>query len=338
MIENPNNVPNRSNWCIKEYSGLLIDDKKHIIDKYYNDALVELLSMFKYSNLPKTIDERTLELMILGGYAPMMVKNGKPYNILGRLGGRLDYRYIPNEGTFTNTYLDYSKTLKVITPLNVDEINESNREDYVGIINNDYLYYGVLDSVREYAEFQAECDLTLKMLLYHLRLPFLAETSDNNVASAFKLVMKNIVDGKTPESIIGNSLYDAIKSYPMDSSVQGRIKECIELKQYKKAQFENRFGLGTNYNMKRESLTDSEVDADSDTLLPTPDEMLQCRKKALELINKAFGLDISVDFNSAWKIRREAIEINLDNASSGEEVEVNEETTQVEGNDTNSEA
>ena len=150
--------------------------------------------------------------------------------------------------------------------------------------------------------------------------------------------MKNIVDGKTPESIIGNSLYDAIKSYPMDSSVQGRIKEVIELKQYKKAQFENRFGLGTNYNMKRESLTDSEVDADSDTLLPTPDEMLQCRKKALELINKAFGLDISVDFNSAWKIRREAIEINLDNASSDEEVEINEETTQIEGNDTNSEA
>ena len=337
-MNNPNNIPNRANWCIKEYSGLFIDDKKRIIDKYFNDALIELLSMFKYSNLPKTINDRTLELMILGGYAPILIKNGKPYNAIGNLGGRLDYRYIPDEGTFTNTYLDYSKTLKVITPLNVDEINETNRDEYVGIINNDYLYYGVLDGIREYAEFQAECDLTLKMLLYHLRLPFLAETSDNNVASAFKQVIEKIIEGKNPESVIGTPLFDSLKTYPMDSSVQGRIKETIELKQYKKAQFENRFGLGTNYNMKRESLTDSEVDADSDTLLPTPDEMLECRKKALELINKAFGLNIQVDFNSAWKIRREAIEINLDNASNSEEVEINEETTEVERNDTNSEA
>ena len=107
---------------------------------------------------------------------------------------------------------------------------------------------------------------------------------------------------------MGNALYESLKTYPMDNGSQGRIKEIIELKQYKKAQFENRLGLGTNYNMKRESLTDSEVDADSDTLLPTPDEMLECRKKGIELLNKAFGTNISVEFNSAWKLRRELME------------------------------
>lgn len=339
MSNESDKIPNRCNWVLQEgYTGLLIDDKERLIRKYFNEEMVEILSMFKYSNLPKTINERTLELMILGGYAPVFKKGNEVYNGVGKMGGRLDYRYIPENGTFTNTYLNYSKLLKVITPLNVDEIDESNAEDYVCIIPNDYLYYGIIDALREYAEFQTECDLTLKQLLYHLRLPFIASTNDNNVKGAFDTLIANIVKGKNPDAVLGNALYDALKTYPMDNSVQGRIKEVIEAKQYKKAQFENRFGLGTNYNMKRESLTDSEVDADSDTLLPTPDEMLRVRKDALELLNKAFGTNINVEFASAWEIRRKAIEINLDNAEESKEVEVNEETTEVEGNNTDSQA
>lgn len=331
---NDERIPNRSNWCLKEFSGMIIDNKRILIDKYYNEELIEILSMFKYSNLPKTINERTFELMILGGYGRVFSKNGEVYNGVGKMGGRLDYRYIPDEATLTNTYLDYSETLKVITPLNVDEINEKNRDGYVAIIPNDYLFYGVIDALREYAEFQTECDLTLKALLYNLRIPFLATTDDNNVKNAFDKLYQDVVEGKTIKAITGTALYEALKSYPMDSGVQGRIKEVIELKQYKKAQFENRFGLGTNYNMKRESLTDSEVDADSDTLLPTPDEMLQCRKDALELLNKAFGTNISVEFNSAWKIRREAIEINLDNAKDvNNDIKTDDTNEEVDNNE-----
>lgn len=311
-----NTIPNRADWILKDgFTGLFIDDKHRMIKKYYNEELIEILSMFKYENLPKTINERTLELFILGGYALLFKKDGKVYNGLGMMGGRFDYRYIPEDATLTNTYLNYSKTLKVVTPLNVDEVKGD--EGYVCVIPNDYLYYGIMDALREYAEFQTECDITLKTILYSMRLPFLASTNDNNVKNAFDILVQDIIDGKKSKSILGNALYEAIKTYPLDTSVQGRIKEIIESKQYKKAQFENRFGLGTNYNMKRESLTDSEVDADSDTLLPTPDEMLKCRKDAIDLINRAFNLNISVDFNSAWKIRRESIVINLENAENG---------------------
>lgn len=310
-------IPNRSNWVLGDNVDLIINDKKRLIDKYFNEELIEIMEMFKYSNLPETINPRTLELFILGGYANVFMKDGKIYNGVGKMSGRMDYRYIPEDATITNTYLNYSKTLKVITPLNVNDITPSDREDYVAIIPNDELYYGIMDALREYAEFQAEASLTLKALLYHLRMPFIASTNDNNVKNAFDKMYDDIVDGKHIKGILGNALYDALKTNPLDNATQGRIKETIELMQYKKAQFENRFGLGTNYNMKRESLTDREVDADSDTLLPTPDEMLEVRKDAIELLNKAFGCSISVDFNSAWKIRREAIEINLENAENG---------------------
>lgn len=325
-------IPNRANWCLSGLDKMIIDDKPRLIRKYFNEELVELLSMFKYGNLPDTINERTLELFILGGYALVFRKSGKIYNGIGNMGGRLDYRYIPDEATLTNTYLNFSKTLKVVTPLNVSEVKDS--DDYVVCIPNDYLFSGVIDNLREYAEFQAECDLTLKSILYNLRIPFVAMTNDNQVKDAFDVLVKDVIDGRKNKSILGSALYDALKTMPYDAHVQGRIKEIIEMKQYKKAQFNNRYGLGTNYNMKRESLTDSEVDADSDTLLPTPDEMLKCRQDALELLNKAFGTNISVDFNSAWKIRRDTIDIDLENADR-EDGEVDEENTQTEGNDNN---
>ena len=334
-------IPNRADWNISQYNNMIIDDKDRLIRKYYDEELVEILAMFKYDNLPKTIDERTLELFILGGYALLFMKDGKVYNGVGNMGGRLDYRYIPDTATLTNTYLNYSNTLKVVTPLNIDDINEDNREEYVVVIANDKLYYGLIDALREYAEFQAECDLTLKSILYNLRIPYLCVTDSTTVKDAFDVVYSDIISGRKVKAVMGSMLKEALSTYPMDNGVQGRIKEVIELKQYKKAQFENRYGLGTNYNMKRESLTDREVDADSDTLLPSPDEMLAFRREGLELLNKAFRLNISVDFDSAWKIRREAIEINLENAENennenAEEVDVNVQDENVEGNNRDS--
>lgn len=334
-------IPNRANWVLNDgYDELLINDKKRLIRKYFNEELIEVLSMFKYENLPKTLDARTLELFILGGYGNFFFKGGNVYNGVGKFSGVLDYRYIPETATLTNTFLNYSKTLKVINDNNIDEVNDNNRENYVVVIPNDYMYNGIIDALREYSEFQTECDLSLKMLLYHLRLPFIANTDDNNVKVAFDVLVADIIEGKFPKSVMGNALYESLKTYPMDNGSQGRIKEIIELKQYKKAQFENRLGLGTNYNMKRESLTDSEVDADSDTLLPTPDEMLECRKKGVQFINKAFGTNISVDFNSAWKLRRELMknekeltDAMVENEEGGDEDE--SETIDTEGNNNN---
>lgn len=336
-------IPNRANWVLTENPHMIINQKNRLINKYFNEEFVELLSMFKYSNLPKTINQRTNEMFILGGYSCIFYLDGKIYNGVGKMGGRLDYRYIPDEATITNTYLNYSKTLKIVTPLNVDEINDSNRENYVVIIPNDYMFVGVIDALREYAEFQAECDLTLKFLLYNLRIPNVAVTDDNNTKVAFKDMYKDIIDGIPSNAVMGSKLFDALKTYPIDSSVQGRIKEVIELKQYKQAKLQNRYGLGTNYNMKRESLTDREVGADSDTILPTPDEMLKVRNDNYELLNKAFNQDIKVEFDSAWEHRHLKVEKEdeiIENSEIIDEGGENDATSEInnQGNNNDSNA
>ena len=61
--------------------------------------------------------------------------------------------------------------------------------------------------------------------------------------------------------------------------------------------------------MKREALSTEEINLTDDTLMPLIDEMLNMRQLSAEIINKIFGTQISVDFSSVWKERREENEL-----------------------------
>ena len=81
------------------------------------------------------------------------------------------------------------------------------------------------------------------------------------------------------------------------------MKDLFEFQQYMKASLYNEIGLSANFNMKRERLTANEVEANTDNLYPLVDDMLNCRRLAIEKINEMFGLNIEVEFNSSWDYR-----------------------------------
>ena len=81
------------------------------------------------------------------------------------------------------------------------------------------------------------------------------------------------------------------------------LTELFEFEQYLKASLFNEIGLSANYNMKRERLTKSEVECNTDNLYPLPDEMLSSRREAIDKINNLFGTDILVEFSSSWDYR-----------------------------------
>ena len=64
--------------------------------------------------------------------------------------------------------------------------------------------------------------------------------------------------------------------------------------------------------MKRESINSNESQLNKDAILPLPDTMLESRLLGVERVNKLFGTKISVDFSSAWKKSRQALEESLD--------------------------
>ena len=93
-------------------------------------------------------------------------------------------------------------------------------------------------------------------------------------------------------------------------SVQGAnsIIQLIELQQYLKASWYNEIGLNANFNMKREYLSEEELRASTDVLLPLIDDMLRCRKEAIDKVNSEYGTNITVDKNSAWENKQKELD------------------------------
>lgn len=319
MADNKKQIPSRYKWIFDKAIEChldILEDKPLLISKYYIEALKKLLTIFKYTKIPKTISKRTLELFILGGYAKIFRFKNEWYCGCGGFSGVNTYDYIPISATLTNTYLNYSKTLEVVTPFNKDDINESNIEKYCFIIPNDELYSGLLVEASYYARMQVECDLTIAMILYNMRVPVLSVANDDTTKNAFDLFKDDIVNGRFGVSFRGNKLFDALKTLPYNNQHLGALKEVIECKQYLKATFENNIGLNANYNMKREKLNDDEIALNDDNLLPNIDDMNDNRKKGYELLNEVskriYG-ETTIEFerNSSWKNRQDEIEIEF---------------------------
>ena len=49
-------------------------------------------------------------------------------------------------------------------------------------------------------------------------------------------------------------------------------------------------------------------------MLPLIDDMLRCRKDAIEVVNSIYGTSISVDKNSAWENKQEELDTAQDQA------------------------
>ena len=80
-----------------------------------------------------------------------------------------------------------------------------------------------------------------------------------------------------------------------------------EFQQYLKGSLYNEVGLSSNFNMKRERLISSELDASEDSLFPYVYNMMRCRIEAVKKINEMFDLNIQVDFGSVWHFKNKEL-------------------------------
>ena len=103
------------------------------------------------------------------------------------------------------------------------------------------------------------------------------------------------------QTCIRTPFMEGIKAQPYGDKSANTISKLIELQQYYKASMFNDIGLNSNYNMKRETIVSAEIELNADALFPFVDDMLICRQRALEEVNKLFGTDIRVELNSSWE-------------------------------------
>ena len=292
-----------------------VTDKEVSADPYIRYTIIRLQKMFKYENLPDTIPKEYLEnYLLLNGTCFVTQVDGKLYALNGTYGGEPDAYYRPTKYVVANPGLKLSKTYDI----NNDGV----------LMRNDPLWIGLYPLMARYATLMSENILSIRVADIMLRVMAMLTAPDDKTKIAAEEFLKKLEKGEI--GVIGENRFfdEGVKMQSPPSNNGSYLTQFIELQQYFKGSFYNEIGLNANFNMKREAIGDGESSLNEDSLLPLCEQMLQCRQEDIDKLNKMFGTNISVDFDSAWKNNQKSIKIELEKAE-------NEASQLVEGGDEN---
>lgn len=254
--------------------------------------------IFKYTGLPDTIPQRMFEYLLqVNGFACVTRVEGELYAFYGGLGGEPDVYYQPTLCTVNSPALKWSDTLKI-------------GKDCV-LVRGDSCMRGLIPLFNRYATAMVENDLSFKLATINTRIQAWVTAPDDTTAEAGNKYLDGVEAGELGV-VASNEFLEGIKVQPVQGSIR-TFTDLIEYQQYLKASWYNEIGLNANYNMKREKLSTTESQMNNDALLPLVDDMLEQRKIGVEEINKMFGTNISVEFDSSWeKLLKEFESTQLD--------------------------
>ena len=271
-----------------------LKDKDKNVNNFIDTMFCKTNEMFTWKNLPETVPQAELEYLLQSNGTMFFTKVGNDfYALLGTLGGEINVYYEPTKYTVANVALNLSKMYDI-------------EKDGV-LIRNDLRCNGLIPILSKYASMLTDCEISLNTMSILMRVMFLISASDDKTKKSAEEFMSKIINGNY--SIIADSqFFDGIKAQGMTQSISQLIPQMIELTQYIKASALNEIGLNANYNMKKERITEQEYTLNIDALMPFAENMLNCRKKAVEKINKMYGLNIEVSLNSVWETNQAELE------------------------------
>ena len=275
-----------------------ITDKPKSAKSYFKYLLSRTQMMFKYTNLPETIDPMILERMLqVNGVACITeaaIDTVEPslYCFSGNLGGELDEYYRPTKFIVANPHLGKEGFFK--------ECIVNGTEEHTGVLMyNDTEWQGLTSLIARYASLMTENVLTVRVADIMLRKMDIIIAGTDKAKKSADLFLKKLENGDLA-AMSDSAFMESIRTLPVSNYNGSYLIQFIELQQYLKGSFYNELGLRANYNMKREAIGEGESTLDADSVLPLCENMLSCRRKTIALVNQLYGTDISVDYNSAW--------------------------------------
>lgn len=275
-------------------------DKNKSVRQYIANMLNRTNEMFEWDGLPDTIPQYMLEMYLqLNGQVCITKHGGDLYALPGGLGGAPDPYYRPTLYVLANPGLGYSASLKILNHLPPFNKDQASTGECV-LIRNDTLMEGLLYTFARYAVQLTENDISLRSAQINARAHIGIEADTDKDAAAAKKYVEALVAGKI-EIVTGTPFMESVKVHNLSMNTANVIIQLIELQQYLKASWYNEIGLNANFNMKREYLSEEELQANTDVILPLIDNMFACRKEAVDFINKTYGTSISVKKSSSWE-------------------------------------
>ena len=284
-----NSMPNNRGLWNFDFSDKYKLNKKELVNSYIRYMLNRTQDMFEYKGLPESIPKKNLELYLqTKGFVVIPSKNiDKPIAMYGGLGGVPNEYYMPTIAIVNNPYLKYNESLTI-------------GKDCI-VIYNDSTITGLMPMFEKYALLLAECDLSINMINKTNRIDNVIECGDSNTEAAALKFIEDIENGELSHIVSKKFIDESLLKIHSLSKTTDNLLKLIELRNYIESSWYIDLGLNSNYNMKRESLTDSETEVDTYTLTPLIKNMLEERQNGIKRINEKWNLNISVDLGGSWK-------------------------------------
>lgn len=249
-------------------------------DNIYFNRLVELcVSMFKWENLPDTIDERYLELCLLTGNCLFFRDEVLGYLALKSANaGELNVYHIPTQR-------------EVIAPNGYNAHRTIN--DSV-IIYNNYTHSSPLPIIRTYAKRLMQITLAIDVNTNAQKTPILIlcdEKSKLTMLNLYKQYEGNepVIYGKKNLDLEGVQCIKTDAPYVGDKLNELKREIWNEALQY--------LGLLSVSTVQRERQNQLESSQNSSAAITARYSKLLARRQACNEINKMFGLDVKCDYN-----------------------------------------
>ena len=261
---------------------LMLNDYTYM--QYYNRLTELAISMFKWENLPDTIDERFLELGLFND-GQMVYFNDKDLGNLClqvTIAGKLDVYRIP---TKRRAYASNGYNMSL------DEKNSV-------IIFNNYLHTNNKLDVLMFAKRLYNLDRAIDVNANAQKTPYVVQCEESQRLT-FLNVYKQI-DGNEP-IVWGNKGLDvnAIKVLRTDAPYVADKLYTLKTQIWNEAL--TYLGIANTNTMKKERMISDEVMRSMGGVIASRYSRLESRRQAAKKINEMFGTNIEVNFRADYR-------------------------------------
>ena len=262
----------------------LRDKEKSLFD-FYEQTLNKSLRMFTYVNLPVPEIEFEKQLQE-NGYTIVFKYQDKIYCNSGSLSGQENSPYNqPTKAIINIPALNLSKTFSL--------------ESEAVLIKNDFLQVGLKPLILSKGTQIIENRLTMYLKNILGRAPFtITANSDKSILSAQTFINK-LTNGDLAV-IAEDSFLKDVNVNSLTQTGQANMQDLINYQTYLYGQLYSELGLPGLTHEKQERMLTSEIESQQATIRPLVDNMLECRKKGIEQMNKLFNGNTQVELDSIW--------------------------------------
>lgn len=283
----------------KDFDSLYdVADVKTGYQYWYFKLINILLDMFTWKNLPEGLSSREIELnLIMTGHAVILPKkDGTLFTPLTSLYGYDEY-YQPTHAVFANPVVVQAHQYEIGKECSV--IYNNKLKDSLYYIKSDG---GLNTFVKRYARLLADIESTIDIYSVNARLTSFPVANDGNVMESLKLFFKKLALGKRA-IISDNSIIEEFRNVDINrSNIKDGLNDLLIARDKVLEQYFREIGVKM-YNSKKAQVTDDEVDANTQLLLISKDDMQDARDEGADMTNDLFGTDMIPELNPKFDIR-----------------------------------